>query len=133
MDAWDRAGESRDTRVWLSVDRKRGIGSTRNRHAMYRMDRFVFQVLQERSPACQDCRCDKRPCVLRTASSSCARNVEGCGAKIWRTTLDTTSSETDKATLIAPPVSASICVEEKPCIPFTIERRSICHRPSGKR
>ncbi|XP_018307438.1 uncharacterized protein [Mycetomoellerius zeteki] len=49
---------------------------------VYRMDRSVFQVLQERSPACQDCRCGKRPCAGHTASSSCvtfARN-----ARVWR-------------------------------------------------
>ncbi|EGI68789.1 hypothetical protein G5I_02569 [Acromyrmex echinatior] len=46
---------------------------------VYRMDRSVFQVLQERSPACQDCRCGKRPCAGHTSSSSCdtffARNA----------------------------------------------------------
>lgn len=42
---------------------------------VYRMDRAVFQVLQERSAACRDCRCDGR----RAASSSCAAI-----AGVWR-------------------------------------------------
>ncbi|KYM77110.1 hypothetical protein ALC53_12405 [Atta colombica] len=50
---------------------------------VYRMDRSVFQVLQERSPACQDCRCGKRPCARHTSSSSCA-TFFARNARVWR-------------------------------------------------
>jgi len=50
---------------------------------VYRMDRSVFQVLQERSPACQDCRCSKRPCARHTSSSSCA-TFFARNARVWR-------------------------------------------------
>lgn len=98
---------------------------------VYRMDRSVFQVLQERSPACQDCRCGKRPCAGHTASSSCATFARN--ARVWRQ-----SSENDlRHDLVWEKLHWSHLrfrqLNEYPrgraraCIPFVIDRRLICH------
>lgn len=92
---------------------------------VYRMDRTVFQVLQERSPACRDCRCGERWCVGRRAASSSCATI----ARVWRqprgTTLDTTSSEKAVSNLRFRRLNELSTWEDKrPCIPLLIADRS---------
>ncbi|XP_024873304.1 uncharacterized protein LOC112455541 [Temnothorax curvispinosus] len=98
MHEMDQAGRGARGPDCLSIANGAQAAHVTGTPNVYRMDRSVFQVLQERSPACRDCRCDERPSSRDALFLVCHRRQKtpGCGAKTRETTLGTTSSETDK-------------------------------------
>ncbi|KYN17898.1 hypothetical protein ALC57_09780 [Trachymyrmex cornetzi] len=93
---------------------------------VYRMDRSVFQVLQERSPACQDCRCGKRPCAGHTASSSCATSFVRNARVYFSTAFLNLSWKGGKSKILAVP--RSINTENKlftKCVLLLIKQNKV--------